>query len=87
VRWRTRIFELAKARGWSDAELGRQLGVNQSTIWRQRSGKQAPSMRLMYAAASVFHLPPFELWWQEREPEAKADSASDTEPERAPVAV
>lgn len=66
MRWRTKIFDLAAERGWSDSRLARELGVNQSTVWRQRSGTQAPSARLMFAAARVFQRNTADLWWTEQ---------------------
>lgn len=65
MHWRTSIFELAKQRGWSDTQLARELGVNQSTVWRQRQGKRAPSAKILWASARVFQRDPSQLWWQE----------------------
>lgn len=72
MRWRTRIFELAAERGWSDTRLAHELGVNQSTVWHQRHGKRTPSPKLLWAAARVFHRDPSELWWQEQAPDPEA---------------
>lgn len=38
-----RIKGLREKLGWSQAQMGKELGVSQPTIWRFEAGEQTPS--------------------------------------------
>lgn len=67
-RWHSLIWKLADARGWNDAELARQIGVNHSTLTRWRRGAMVPSTERQQQCAEVFGLPRDVLFWEEVEP-------------------
>ncbi len=62
--WHTSIFELARQRGWTDAELARRLGVNQSTVCRLRQGQQGPGRKIVFAASALFGQSAVQLFWE-----------------------
>lgn len=58
-----RVAFLRMTRGWSGAELGRECGYSQNTIWNLESGKTAePTARLLWAVASALETTPEYLW-------------------------
>jgi transcriptional regulator with XRE-family HTH domain len=55
MAWNTeRLFLLAKARGWSDAELARRMGVAQSTVSRVHRGEIQPGERFYQGVCIAF---------------------------------
>lgn len=54
---RTRIHELRKEKGLSQAELAFLVGVRRETIVYLESGKYNPSLKLAMDIAKVFQLP------------------------------
>lgn len=68
--WRTSILDLAQQRGWNDAELARQLGVNQSNVSRLRHGVQGPGRKMLLAASALFGQSAAQLFWYEPDKEA-----------------
>lgn len=48
--------DLRQQRGWTQAELGAQLGVSRQTINSIEKGKYDPSLPLAFAIARVFSL-------------------------------
>ena len=48
------IKELQVKRGWSDGELSRQLGINQSQWSRIQSGKREMGLKFLHAVAVLF---------------------------------
>jgi putative transcriptional regulator len=51
-----RLRELRTARGWSQAELGDELGVSRQTVNAIETGKYDPSLPLAFAIARLFGL-------------------------------
>lgn len=51
-----RLRELRTARGWSQAELGDELGVSRQTVNAIETGKYDPSLPLAFAIARLFSL-------------------------------
>ncbi len=49
-----RIRELREAQGWSQGELGEQLGVSRQTINALETGKYDPSLPLAFRIARLF---------------------------------
>jgi len=49
--------ELRAAKGWTQADLGMQLGVSRQTIIAIEKGKFDPSLPLAFKAARLFNLP------------------------------
>ena len=54
---KTRIKELRAARGLTQADLARQVGVRRETIVFLEQGKYNPSLQLAYLIAKTFELP------------------------------
>ena len=54
------IKELQVKQEWSDGELSRQLGINQSQWSRIQSGKREMGLKFLHAVAVLFP----ELQWQ-----------------------
>ena len=54
---RTRIHELRKEKGLSQAELAFLVGVRRETIVYLESGKYNPSLKLAMDIAKIFELP------------------------------
>lgn len=50
----TRIRELREAKGWTQTELGKQVGVNQSAIDKYESGHIVPPVNRLYRLADAF---------------------------------
>ncbi|HNR91137.1 MAG TPA: helix-turn-helix transcriptional regulator [Dokdonella sp.] len=51
-----RVRELRSARGWSQAQLGDELGVSRQTVNAIETGKYDPSLPLAFAIARLFGL-------------------------------
>jgi putative transcriptional regulator len=48
------LRELREARGWSQGELGEQLGVSRQTVNAIETGKYDPSLPLAFRIARLF---------------------------------
>ncbi len=53
---KNRIRELREARGWSQVELAKKLGVSRQTIIAIEKDKYDPSLPLAFAFARAFKL-------------------------------
>lgn len=53
---KNRVRELRSARGWSQAELGKRLGVSRQTVNAIENGKYDPSLPLAFKIARLFGL-------------------------------
>jgi putative transcriptional regulator len=51
---RNRVREQRTARGWSQAELARTLGVSRQTVISIEGGRYLPSLPLAFAIARAF---------------------------------
>ena len=51
-----RVRELRGERGWSQAQLGDELGVSRQTVNAIETGKYDPSLPLAFAIARLFGL-------------------------------
>ena len=51
-----RVRELRSERGWSQGELGEQLGVSRQTVNAIETGKYDPSLPLAFKIAALFEL-------------------------------
>ena len=51
-----RVWSLRRDRRWTQAELGKALGVSRQTIIAIENGKYDPSLRLAFTIAEVFGL-------------------------------
>lgn len=51
-----RVRELRNERGWSQAQLGDELGVSRQTVNAIETGKYDPSLPLAFAIARLFTL-------------------------------
>lgn len=51
-----RVRELRAERGWSQAQLGDELGVSRQTVNAIETGKYDPSLPLAFAIARLFGL-------------------------------
>lgn len=49
-----RLRELREAKGWSQGELGEQLGVSRQTVNAIETGKYDPSLPLAFRIAKLF---------------------------------
>lgn len=49
-----RVRELRETRGWSQGELGEQLGVSRQTVNAIETGKYDPSLPLAFRIAKLF---------------------------------
>lgn len=51
-----RVRALRQERGWSQGDLGRQLGVSRQTVNAIENGRYDPSLPLAFAIARLFAL-------------------------------
>ncbi len=51
---RNRLRDLRKARGWSQEELARLLGVSRQTVIAIERGRYDPSLKLAFRIARLF---------------------------------
>ena len=56
LRMRNRIPDLRQQRGWSQADLARQLQVSRQTVNALERGRYDPSLPLAFAIARLFGL-------------------------------
>lgn len=76
MAWGTRIFDLAAERQWSDVRLAKELGVNRTTLYRLRHGKQREvSATLMRKAHDLFGDDGKVLFWPL--PDAESQRATE----------
>ncbi|WP_374470813.1 helix-turn-helix transcriptional regulator [Phenylobacterium sp.] len=54
---KNRLRELRSARGWTQEELGRRLGVSRQAVIALESDKHDPSLDLAYRIAALFGEP------------------------------
>lgn len=54
---RSRLRELRAARGWTQEELGKRLGVSRQAVIAIESDKHDPSLDLAYRIAALFEEP------------------------------
>lgn len=54
---RNRLKELRSARGWTQEDLGKRLGVSRQAIIALESDKHDPSLDLAYRIAALFGEP------------------------------
>jgi putative transcriptional regulator len=54
---KNRLRELRTARGWTQEELGRHLGVSRQAVIALESDKHDPSLDLAYRIAALFGQP------------------------------
>ncbi len=54
---RNRLKELRTARGWTQEELGRQLGVSRQAVIALEGDRHDPSLDLAYRIAALFGEP------------------------------
>ena len=66
---RNRLKEVREARGWSQGELARRLGVSRQTINAVETDKYDPSLPLALRMAKLFGLAVPELFIDNWEPE------------------
>ncbi len=65
-----RIKDYREAKGWSQGELARRLGVSRQTINAVETDKYDPSLPLALRMAKLFGVPVPELFIDEWEPDA-----------------
>ncbi len=53
---KNRVRELRNKQGWSQAELGKRLGVSRQTVNAIENGKYDPSLPLAFKIARLFGL-------------------------------
>ena len=56
IQVKSRMRELRKAQGWSQAQLATELGVSRQTVNAIETGKYDPSLPLAFAIAKGFKL-------------------------------
>ncbi|HEY8615535.1 helix-turn-helix transcriptional regulator [Phenylobacterium sp.] len=54
---KNRLRELRAARGWTQEELGKRLGVSRQAVIAIESDKHDPSLDLAYRIAALFEAP------------------------------
>ena len=67
-----RVRELRSERGWSQGELGEQLGVSRQTVNAIETGKYDPSLPLAFKIAALFDLTIEEVFEPDERPKRKA---------------
>lgn len=79
------LQELRKDRGWTQAELGKQLGVSKSAIGSYESGISEPSFENLTKIADIFHVNTDYLLGHSREQISWADLGSMIELESGSI--
>ena len=69
VRVRNIVREMREAKGWSQGELARRLGVSRQTINAVETDKYDPSLPLALRMALVFDVPVPSLFIDQWKPE------------------
>ena len=62
-----RLRELRTARGWSQSDLARHLGVSRQTVNAIETGKYDPSLPLAFRIAKLFKRPIEAIFQDEQE--------------------
>ncbi|MCC6925072.1 helix-turn-helix transcriptional regulator [Novosphingobium sp.] len=65
-----RLRDMREARGWSQGELARRLGVSRQTINAVETDKYDPSLPLALRMSKLFGVPVQDLFIDRWEPEA-----------------
>lgn len=68
---RNRVRELRSERGWSQGELGEQLGVSRQTVNAIETGKYDPSLPLAFKIAALFELAIEDVFEPDEKPKRK----------------
>ena len=66
-----RVRELRSERGWSQGELGEQLGVSRQTVNAIETGKYDPSLPLAFKIAALFELAIEDVFEPDAKPKRK----------------
>lgn len=66
-----RVRELRSERGWSQGELGEQLGVSRQTVNAIETGKYDPSLPLAFKIAALFELAIEDVFEPDEKPKRK----------------
>jgi len=72
-----RVRELRSERGWSQGELGEQLGVSRQTVNAIETGKYDPSLPLAFKIAALFDLAIEEVFEPDEKPKRKPPATAE----------
>ena len=72
-----RVRELRSERGWSQGELGEQLGVSRQTVNAIETGKYDPSLPLAFKIAALFDLAIEEVFEPDEKPKRKTPATAE----------
>ena len=72
-----RVRELRSERGWSQGELGEQLGVSRQTVNAIETGKYDPSLPLAFKIAALFELAIEAVFEPDEKPKRKTPATAD----------
>ena len=72
-----RVRELRSERGWSQGELGEQLGVSRQTVNAIETGKYDPSLPLAFKIAALFELAIEEVFEPDEKPKRKTPATAE----------
>ena len=72
-----RVRELRSERGWSQGELGEQLGVSRQTVNAIETGKYDPSLPLAFRIADLFDLAIEEVFEPDEKRKRKAPATAE----------
>lgn len=69
------LSHLAEAMGWSQAELGKALGISQGMASKYLKGKASPSLKMLDKCAEVFGVSIEELFRKGEVPKPRVDQS------------
>ena len=72
-----RVRELRSERGWSQGELGEQLGVSRQTVNAIETGKYDPSLPLAFKIAALFQLAIEEVFEPDEKPKRTTPATAE----------
>ena len=72
-----RVRELRSARGWSQGELGEQLGVSRQTVNAIETGKYDPSLPLAFKIAALFEFAIEDVFEPDEKPKRKTPATAE----------
>ena len=72
-----RVRELRSERGWSQGELGEQLGVSRQTVNAIETGKYDPSLPLAFKIAALFELAIEDVFEPDEKPKRKTPATAE----------
>ena len=72
-----RVRELRSERGWSQGELGEQLGVSRQTVNAIETGKYDPSLPLAFRIADLFDLAIEDVFEPDEKQKRKAPATAE----------